>query len=148
MTQKQSGNIPANKTSPIFLRRAFTAAVVSAVLSIIAILLFSLIVKIGIFPESFIPALMIIITIAGGFFSGYLTALSVPSMGLINGLVSGAFYFLLMYILSAIFSPGFAINKTTLTNIILSVLSAGIGGILSINLKASRKNRRRRSKMR
>ncbi len=148
MTQKQPGNIPANKNNPIFLRRAFTAAVVSVVLSLIAILLFSLLVKIGLFPESFIPALMMIITIAGGFFSGYLTALSVPSMGLINGLSSGAFYFLLMYIISAILAPGFAINKTTLTNIILSVLSAGIGGILSINLKASRKNRKRRAKSR
>lgn len=148
MTQKPANNISANKNNPIFLRRAFTAAVVSVVLSLIAIFFFSLIVKIRLFPESFIPALMIIITIAGGFFSGYLTALSVPSMGLINGLCAGGCYFLVMYIISAVLAPGFAVNTQTLTNIILSVLSAGFGGILSINLKASRKNRRRRTKKR
>ncbi len=139
-------NTNSSKTSYIYVRRAVTAAVVSAVLSLIAIILFSLPVSIQILPESFIPAIMTIITIAGGFLAGYLTALSVPAMGLINGLISGAFYFLIMFVISCIFAPGFAINKATLTNILISLLTAGAGGIFSINLKASRRNRKRRSK--
>ena len=137
-------NTNPGKTSYIYIRRSAIAACVSAVLSLIAIILFSIPVSIQILPESFIPALMTIVIIAGGFFCGYLTALSVPAMGLINGLISGAFYFLVMFVVSCIFAPGFAINKTTFTNLLISLLTAGAGGILSINLKASRKSRRRR----
>ena len=136
--------ITALKTTPLYIRRAVTASVVSAILSLIAIMFFSLLVSIQILPESFIPALTLIITIACAFFSGYLTALSVPAMGLVNGLISGASYFLIMFIISCIFAPGFSVNSATLRNIIISVLGAGIGGIVSINVRASRRNKRRR----
>lgn len=130
----------------INVRRAVTAAVVSSVLSLIAILLFSLLAVISVIPESFIPAISVVITLAGGFFAGYLIALSVPSMGLFNGLFSGLIYFLVMFVISSLLAPGFAINKTTLINLILSVVSAGVGGIVSINLRATRRNRKRRKR--
>ena len=118
MVNFKQKNQPAVKVSPgvINVRRSVTAAVVAAVLSLIAILVFSLFAFLKIVPESFIPALSVIVTLAGGFFAGYLIALSVPSMGLVNGLCAGAFYFLIMFVLSAIFAPGFSINKNAIKN--------------------------------
>lgn len=143
---KQSAD--KNTQNNIYIKRAVTAGVVSFILTLIVQLLFSLVIYLEIIPENAAIALSFIITLAGSFFSGYLTALSVPAMGLVNGIISGLSYFLIMFVFSAITAPGLSVNSTTLRNILICVLGAGAGGILSINLKANRRNKKRRKNRR
>ena len=142
---KQSAD--KNTQNNIYIKRAVTAGVVSFILTLIVQLLFSLVIHLEIIPENAAIALSFIITLAGSFFSGYLTALSVPAMGLVNGIISGLSYFLIMFV-SAITAPGLSVNSTTLRNILICELGAGAGGILSINLKANRRNKKRRKNRR
>ena len=136
-----------SQSSGIFnTKRSLIAAIVAAIMSLVAVFFFSLLAVWEVIPETAIPVISVIITVAGAFFAGYLVALSVSSMGLLNGLLSGAFYFLVMFLISSVIAPGFSLNKTTFINLVLSLVSAGIGGSVSINLKANRRNRRRRAR--
>ena len=132
------------KKIPLNPRRAVIAAVVSAVFTVILMLLFSFVVNISLLPEGAVPVLSILLTMAGAFFAGFLTALSVPSYGLFNGMLSGIAYFLIMYVFSSAISLSLAINSKFFVNLIICIAGAGAGGILSINLKANRKSRKRR----
>lgn len=136
------------ETNPVNFKKALIAATVAAVLSLIVILLMSLLISAAILPEEIIPAVSVIITVAGSFAAGYLNVLSVRSHGLFNGMAAGLFYFVIAYVASAIAAPGLGINRKFLINLLISVVSAGAAGVICINARANRRAAGRRRKKR
>ena len=136
------------ESNPVNLKKAFIAASVAAVISLIIIMLISLIISAGVFPEEIIPAISVIVTLAGSFIAGYLTVLSARSHGLFNGMAAGLCYFAIAFIASCVAVPALAINKKFILNLLISVISAGIGGVLCINMRAGRKFKKRRRRYR
>lgn len=132
------------RKSILNVKRACIAATVSTVFTIVLMLIISFLVNVSVFGEGAVPVFSVILTVAGAFFAGFLTALSVPHYGLFNGILSGISYFVIMFIFSSVISLKFAINGKFLTNLIICFTGGGAGGIVSINLRANRKNKRRK----
>ena len=57
--------------------------------------------------------------------------------GLINGGLIGFIYILIMYLLSSILSNDYALNKSSIIMIIVSIVLGMLGGIIGINKKQS-----------
>lgn len=132
--------------NPVDFKKAFIAAAVASVASLLLIMLISLLISAAVLPEEIIPSVSVIVTVAGSFFAGYLTVLSVRSHGLLNGMAAGLFYFVIAFIASSVAAPAIALNKRFLINLILSVITAGVGGVICINARAGRRAAKRRRK--
>lgn len=109
--------------------------VVSIVLSVIFVLIYSLILINTSIEEKTIKPVVIgiagISILCGSIFS----CLKIKKKGILNGVVVGVLYFASLYVLSSIVFCGFSFNISSLIMILVGILLGGIGGVLGVNLR-------------
>lgn len=66
----------------------------------------------------------------GGFFANR----KMTKNGIVNGILVGAIYICLIYIISSVIKNNFSINIGTIIMMLLGVVGGGIGGIIGINI--------------
>lgn len=75
---------------------------------------------------------------AGALVSGYLSGKKIKHSGLLNGMICGALIYLVVFIFSLFLSDN-SFTVVSLSHFLVSVVSAGIGGILGVNATSKRK---------
>lgn len=87
------------------------------------------------FSEEYINVCIILITGVSILIGSSITNIKLKKNGMLNGLIVGVTYLLLIYLISSIFSGNFMINLQTLTIFGVGIGFGILGGIIGVNLK-------------
>ena len=110
------------------------------IVSILLILLFSLFVWTGIFPDGLIWILGVLAAILGAYIAGFLCVRRLKVKALIFGVVTGALFFIVLYLMGAIFFARIATGIGSFVTYLLACIAAAVIGSISA---ASVRSRRR-----
>lgn len=121
-------NIKENKYMKIL-----KGLLISFVITLIGIFIFSLILTYSNISESTIPMVIIAISFVSILIGSTISTRKVRKNGMINGGLIGGIYILMLYLISSIVNTGFNVNIYTIFMIVLGILAGLVGGILGIN---------------
>ena len=68
-------------------------------------------------------------------FCGFKTARGAGKGGLVNGIIAGVIYTLLLYAAGSIAIGSFAFNLATVTAFVIGIVCGGAGGVMGVNTK-------------
>ncbi len=85
--------------------------------------------------ESVIPTVLIIITGISILIGSQITTSSIKKNGILNGILVGAIYIIMLYLLSSAISKNFSLNNYSIIMIATSIIIGGLGGIIGVNRK-------------
>lgn len=137
MTESAGGFLPAGKG---FVRGVLIAAIVT----ILAFAVFACLLAYTGLPESAIPVIALVTEGAGAFISGFCAAKSAKSRGFMMGLIAGALYMGLIWLISVLSGSGFHPGSHLLTMSGVSLGFGGLGGIFGVNMTPKVTNKRKR----
>ena len=117
------------------IKKILIGSIVSFVITIIGLIIFSCLLTYTSIQESTIPAVTIIISGVSILIGSTISMSNVRKNGIINGAAVGLIYILLIYLLSSIIESDFSLNIHSIFMIIASILAGGLGGIIGVNKK-------------
>jgi len=94
--------------------------------------------------EGAIPFIAFVTEAIGALMSGFCTSRRTLSRGFLTGTVSGFFYILIIWLIASLAGDGFYVGKHILTMLIASAAAGAVGGILGVNIKNTKTNKKRR----
>ena len=106
----------------------------TCVLNILFILVYATILAYTDVAESTIPTVMFVINLVGIFIASSISAIKIKSNGLKYGGLIGFVYIIVLYLLGAFTSVGFALSSYSIATIIFNILIGMVGGIIGVNL--------------
>ena len=109
--------------------------IIAIILSITALIIFSIILTNTELEESTIKPVIIAITSFSIFIGSIISVSKIEKKGIINGALVGLIYILFMYILSSIVNSSFGLNLSSIILIALATIGGMIGGIIGVNIK-------------
>ncbi|OQB15552.1 MAG: hypothetical protein BWY15_00264 [Firmicutes bacterium ADurb.Bin193] len=127
---KESGDEGGLKLVNIAKSIALCYAVTILLLSV-----FSVLVTYLAFPEEFVPVVVLLITIVGVIFSGFLVTRTAKIKGWLFGSISGIVYVVTLYIIGSMLTGDFSFGMSFLTMLLVGALSGAFGGIIGVNTK-------------
>jgi len=107
--------------------------IISFVVTLISIFIFSLILTYTDISEDIIPTVIIILTFISILVGSIISMKKTSKNGLVNGSIIGGTYVILLYLISSFLNTGFALNIYTVIMIIAGIISGMIGGIIGVN---------------
>jgi len=131
-------NIAANENQSSYFPHIISVVknvLISYVLTLLCLLVFAFIITFTNFPDSFVPAIVLILTIFSVMLSGILVARRSSSRGWLSGAVSGIVYMITLYILGAIVFNDVSFGINVLAMLALGLFAGTFGGIIGINMK-------------
>lgn len=110
-------------------------SVIAVILSIIALIIFSIVLtKTNLAQKTINPIIMGITTIS--IFIGSISSVSkIEKKGIINGGLVGLIYVFSIYLISGIINSNFSFNTNSIILIISSLIAGMIGGIIGVNIR-------------
>lgn len=123
-----------------FARGVITAAVFTPVV----FALFACILAYTAVSESAIPVIATFTEAAGALIAGFCTAKRLGSRGFLFGLIAGIGYIFMIWLIASLAGEGFYVGKHVLSMLGFSALGGAAGGVLGVNLKGGRNNKRKR----
>ncbi len=118
--------------------------VTAAVFTLAAFALFACILAYTAASESAIPVIATVVEAAGALIAGFCTAKKSGSRGFLSGLAAGIGYILIIWFFASLAGDGFYVGKHFLSMLGFSALGGAVGGVLGVNLKGGRNNKRKR----
>lgn len=94
--------------------------------------------------EGAIPIIATVTEGLGALIAGYGTAKGAGHRGFVSGLIAGAVYILIIWVIASLAGDGFYVGGHFLTMLGFSAAGGAVGGILGVNLKTGRSNKRKR----
>ena len=116
----------------------------AAIITILVFLVFAFFLAYTGMPEGAIPIIATATEGLGALIAGYGTAKGNRSRGFLSGILSGAAYILMIWVIASLAGDGFYVGKHFLTMLGFSVVGGAVGGILGVNLKPGKTNKRKR----
>ena len=92
--------------------------------------------------ESSIPTLVTLICFISAVVAGFDSAKGAEGKGWLRGIIAGAVYAVILLIIGLWLTTGFKLDTRSVTLVLLSVASGGLGGIIGINFKKKSRFRR------
>lgn len=108
--------------------------VFSVIICVVLILLFALIVKFTALSDSVIVPINIVIKVLS-IFTGCLLGIKSASKGALKGLIIGALFMLITYLLFSLVNGSFTANSLTWIDALLMLAEGLISGIIVVNVK-------------
>ncbi len=112
--------------------------------TLVAFLLFACILAYTTVSESLIPLLATITEAAGALFAGFGAAKQRGNHGFLSGILAGLGYMALIWLIASLAGDGFSFGRHSLLMLLFSALGGAVGGVLGVNLKSGRTNKRKR----
>lgn len=122
-----------SKTKENF-KRIIKGSIMSIILTLVLLFIFSIIVTYTNVKESIISPIIIIITSISILIGSSISSLKIKKNGLLNGAIVGIIYILTIYILSSIMGMGFKIDINSVLMIIFAIAAGMLGGIVGVNI--------------
>lgn len=123
-----------------FARGVITAAV----FTLVVFALFACMLAYTALSESAVPIIATVVEAVGALIAGYCTAKKSGSRGFLSGLAAGIGYIIIIWFIASLAGDGFYVGKHFLTMLGFSALGGAVGGVLGVNLKSGRNNKRKR----
>lgn len=125
-------NLQIEKNSNGILRIT-KGIIISIIISLISIFIFSIILTYSSISEGIIPIAIIVLTFISILIGTIISTRAVRKNGMLNGGIIGGVYVFMLYIISSISNAGFQLNTYTILMITFGLLGGIIGGIIGIN---------------
>ena len=125
-------NIQDEKNNSITIK-IIKGLIISFLITLITIFIFSIILTYTNVSESIIPATIMVLTFISILIGAIISMKHTSKNGLINGAIIGGTYVILLYIISSFLNTGFAVNGYTIGMIIAGIIAGIIGGIIAVN---------------
>ena len=109
--------------------------VISFILTLISVFIFSIVLTYTNTPESTIFPVIAFITAISILIGSSVSTIKINKRGIINGGAIGLIYILILYLLSSIITTGFMVNLNTIILIAAATLAGMLGGIVGVNIK-------------
>lgn len=110
-------------------------SIISIVFSIIALIIFSVILTNTQLSENTINPVIMAITAISILIGSIVSVSKIEKKGIINGAIVGLIYILAIYLLSSIVNSNFSFSISSIILIILAIIAGMVGGIIGVNLK-------------
>ena len=114
------------------LKKILIGAGIAFVVSIVLIFLLTLLVYFGDFDDSTVSVFVLVLSIISVFVGAFVLARNIQGGGLVNGLVLGLIYCLVLTVAS-LFYGRVSFDFSNITRIAVILASAMLGGVLGIN---------------
>jgi len=124
-----------NKANTNNIIKIIKGSLLSIAISIIALMIFAIFLTYTNVNENAIPTVIIIVTAISILIGSQITTSHIKKNGVINGILVGLIYVVLLYLLSSIVSRNFGVNNYSIIMIATSVAIGGLGGIIGVNRK-------------
>ncbi len=112
--------------------------------TVVIFLLFAVLLTFTGLSEGMIPVISTVTQALGALIAGFMSAKGAGSRGFLSGVVAGALYVLFIWMIASLVGGGVYVGRHYLTMLGFSAFCGAIGGVLGVNLKSGRTNRRRR----
>lgn len=123
-----------NNTSNTILK-VLRGGLLAIVASILMLIIFAAFLTYTNVNESVIPTVLIIITAISILIGSQITTSSIKKNGILNGILVGAIYITMLYLISSTISKNFSLNNYSIIMIATSIIIGGLGGIIGVNRK-------------
>ncbi len=110
-------------------------SIISILLTLIMLMIFSAILTYTNVNESTMPTVIIVITAFSILLGSQITTRKIKKNGILNGALVGIIYVLCLYLISSFVTNNFVLGHYSIIMIITSILIGGLGGIIGVNLK-------------
>ena len=118
-----------------YIIRISTGIMVSVVLTLILLFIFSIILAYTSTTESAIIPVIIGITGISILSGSSIATSKIKKKGIVNGMIVGGIYIFILYLISSILNANFNLNMYSITMIIIGIIAGAIGGMVGVNLK-------------
>lgn len=108
---------------------------ISLIFSIIALIIFSIILTYTNIQENVINPVIMIITAISILMGSSIGNMKIRKNGLLNGAIIGAAYIIIIYLISSILNWKFSLNIESIIMITISIIFGILGGIIGVNKK-------------
>ncbi|MBQ9298649.1 MAG: TIGR04086 family membrane protein [Clostridia bacterium] len=125
----------SNRESMVLLK----GILISFVLTLVSIFVFSIVLTYTNIQESTIFPVMVCITAISILVGSSISTIKINKNGILNGGIIGLIYVLIIYLISSIVGNGFALNMNSIILIISGIIAGMIGGIVGVNIGTSKK---------
>ena len=116
-------------------RKILIGAGISFLLSLVLIALLTVLVYFGDFDDSTVSVFVLVLSMLSVFAGAFILARNITGGGLVNGLVLGVIYCLVLTIASYLIGGSVIFDFSNITRIAVILASAMLGGVLGINSK-------------
>lgn len=118
------------------LKCIFKGIIISYVITLLLIFFFSFMLLKTNINESYINAVIIIISAVSIFIGTTISTKKIKDSGIINGILVSIIYSIIIYIISSIINKDFSVNLYSMYMIIGGIILGIIGGIIGVNIKS------------
>ncbi len=118
-----------------YIIRMSTGIAISVVLTLVLLFVFSIILAYTNTSEATIVPVIIGITGISILSGSSIATSKIKKKGIINGMIIGGVYILILYLISSILSAQFGLNMYSIIMMIIGIIAGAIGGIVGVNLK-------------
>lgn len=125
-------NIQVERSNGISLK-IFKGLVISFIVTLVTIFVFSVILTYTNVSENIIPIVIVVLNFVSILVGTIISMRKTSKNGLINGAIIGGAYVILLYIISSSLNTGFALNGYTIGMAIGGIIAGIVGGIIGVN---------------
>ena len=115
--------------------RIIKGSILSIILTIICLLIFSLILAYTNIPEKTMIPVITAVTAISILAGSIISVSKIEKKGIINGALVGLIYILTIYIISSIAKGNFGITIKSIILIASAIIAGMLGGIIGVNIK-------------
>lgn len=108
---------------------------ISLLITVIALIIFSIILTYTKIEENVINPVIMIITAISILIGSSIENTKIKKNGLINGGIIGGCYILIIYLISSILNWKFSLNVNSIIMIVAAIIFGILGGIIGVNRK-------------
>ena len=118
-----------------YIIRMSTGIIISVVLTLVLLFVFSIILAYTNTSEATIVPVIIGITGISILSGSSIATSKIKKRGIINGMIVGGIYIFILYMISSILSAQFSLNMYSIFMMVIGIIAGAIGGIVGVNLK-------------
>ena len=127
--------VKVNENNTNSFVRILKGSAISIIVSLVLLIIFAALLTYTNINENTMPTVVIIVTALSILIGSELTTSKIKKNGILNGVLVGLIYILLLYLISSVVTGDFSLNNYAIIMIVTSVLIGGIGGIIGVNRK-------------
>ncbi|MBO5349963.1 MAG: TIGR04086 family membrane protein [Clostridia bacterium] len=118
------------------LKSIMKGIIISYIITIVFIVLFSLILVKTNIKEQYINTVVIIISSVSILIGTSISTIKLNKHGIINGIIISSMYMIILYVFSSILNQSFLISINTIIMFIVGIILGILGGIIGVNIKS------------
>ena len=129
----------SNHYDQFSMKKTLRGIVIAFVVTFAFLAGFSLYLTYSDVNTAMIPVLAAVILYLGSLMAGLFASVGSKNKGWFSGLVAGAIYMLIVFIVGALIQENYAFSMKILYHLLISCVIGAFGGIVGINLKTKRR---------